>query len=289
MPFSLKNVGATYQRMMARMFKSQLGKSIEVYIDDMVIKSKVVSEHLRDLGSIFEVLRKHKLRLNTSKCSVGVGSSKFLGYMVTHKGIEINPDQIKSINSLQPSRNTKEVQKLTVMTTALNRFISQSADRALLWSVDYMGKIAKWATILEAFDIKYMPRTFVKEQVLVDLVVEFAESPLEEETETQSMDGKLVDTISQQSPLSWEVYVDGTANQKSFEVGLVLVSPKRITIKKSLRLRFSATNNEAKYEALLMGMTMVRTMGRKAIKIFSDSRLVINQVKGEFEVRDERM
>ena len=92
MPFGLKNARSTYQRMMIRMFELQLGKSIEVYIDDMVVKSKVVSEHVGDLGNIFEILRKHKLRLNASKCSFGVGSSKFLGYMVTDQGIEVNLD-----------------------------------------------------------------------------------------------------------------------------------------------------------------------------------------------------
>ena len=92
MPFCLKNAGSTYQRMMTRMFKPQLGKSIEVYIDDMVVKSKVVSEHVGDIGNIFEILRKHKLRLNASKCSFGVGLGKFLGYMVTHHGIEVNLD-----------------------------------------------------------------------------------------------------------------------------------------------------------------------------------------------------
>ena len=76
--------------MMSKMFESQLGKNIEVYIDDMVVKSKLVSEHLVDLSNIFEILRRHKLRLNASKCSFGVGSGKFLGYMVTHRGIEVN-------------------------------------------------------------------------------------------------------------------------------------------------------------------------------------------------------
>ena len=109
MPFGFKNAGFIYQRMMTRMFESQLGKSIKVYIDDMVVKSKVVSKHVRDLRNIFEILRKHKLHLNASKCSFGVGSGKFLGYMVTHRGIEVNPDQIKGINSLQPHRNPKEV------------------------------------------------------------------------------------------------------------------------------------------------------------------------------------
>ena len=115
--------------MMTRMFEPQLGKNIEVYIDDMVMKSKVVSEHVGDLMEIFEILRKHKLRLNASKCSFGVGSDKFLGYMVIHRGIELNPDQVKAINSLQPPRNPKEVQKLTGMTAVLNWFISRSADR----------------------------------------------------------------------------------------------------------------------------------------------------------------
>ena len=104
MQFSLKNAGSTYQRMMTRMFEPQIGKSIEIYVDDME-----VSEHLGDLSSTFNVLRKHKLRLNFSKCSFGVGSYKFLGYMVIHRGIEVNPDQIKAINDLKPSRNAKEV------------------------------------------------------------------------------------------------------------------------------------------------------------------------------------
>ena len=84
------------------MFEPQLSKSIEVYIDNIVVKSKVVSKHVGDLKNIFEILRKHKLRLNASNCSFGVGSGKFLGYMVTHRRIEINPNQIKAINSLQP-------------------------------------------------------------------------------------------------------------------------------------------------------------------------------------------
>ena len=129
MPFGLKSAGSTYQRMMIKMFESRLGKTIEVYIDDMIVKSKLVSEHLADLTNIFEILRWHKLCLNASKCSFGVGSGKFLGYMVTHRGIEVNPDQIKAIDNLQPPRNPKEVHKLIGMMAALNRFISRSAER----------------------------------------------------------------------------------------------------------------------------------------------------------------
>ena len=118
MSFGLKNTGSTYQRMMTRMLKPQLGKSIKIYVDNMVVKSKVVSKHLEDLDSTFNVLRKYKLHLNASKCSFGMGSSKFLGYMVTHRGIKVNPDQIKVINDLKPPQNAKDVQKLTGMIAA---------------------------------------------------------------------------------------------------------------------------------------------------------------------------
>jgi len=82
------------------MFESQLGKNIDIYIDDMVVNSKVVSEHTGDLENIFDILRRHKLCLNASKCSFGFDSGKFLCYMVIHHGIEFNPDQIKAINKL---------------------------------------------------------------------------------------------------------------------------------------------------------------------------------------------
>ena len=95
----------------------------------MVVKSKGESKHVDDLGSIFEILRKHELRLNASKCSFGIGSGKFLGYKITHRGIEVDPNQIRAINNLQPPQDPKEVQKLIGMTVALNQFIFRSTDR----------------------------------------------------------------------------------------------------------------------------------------------------------------
>ena len=98
---------------------------MEAYIDDMVVKSRQVKEHLTDLGKVFSVSRGHRLLLNVSKCSFGVSLGKFPGYMITHQRIKVNTDQIKAINGLHPSRNPKEVQKLTRMVAALNRFISR--------------------------------------------------------------------------------------------------------------------------------------------------------------------
>jgi hypothetical protein len=128
-PFGLKNAGATYQRMVTKMFKDQIGKTIEIYIDDMVMKSKSSQSHLEDLTETFRTLRLHKLRLNASKCVFRVGSGKFLGFMVSHKGIEMNPGQIKAIQELKPPWTHKEVQRLIRMMATLNRFISRSANR----------------------------------------------------------------------------------------------------------------------------------------------------------------
>ena len=135
--------------------------------------------------------------------------------------------------------------------------LTQFPLKLILRSVDYTVRIAKWGTILGAFDIKYMPRISVKGQVLADLVAEFAEFPKETDVKQHGMDEKSVGLISTQYPSPWKVYVDGAANQRGLEVGLVLVSPKKITIEKSLRLGFSATNIEVEYETLLMGMMMV--------------------------------
>ena len=130
-----------------------------------------------------------------------------------------------------------------------------------------------------------MPRTSINGQVFANLVIEFAETPLEDRAQKQNIDEKSVSAISLQEPLTWKVYVDGAANHRGSGVGLVLISLERITIEKSLRLGFSATNNEA----LLVGMTMVQKIGGKAMEMFSDSRLVVGQVQGELEARDLRM
>ena len=134
-----------------------------------------------------------------------------------------------------------------------------------------------------------MPRTSIKGQVLADLVAEFVESPIEMVTKLRDVEGKSVGVISTPKPPCWKVYVDGAANQRGSKVGLVLISPEKVTIKKSLKLGFSATNNKAEYEALLQGMAMVQKMGGKIVEMFSDLILVVGQVKGELKARDVRM
>ena len=120
-------------------------------------------------------------------------------------------------------------------------------------------------------------------------MAEFTEPEIKEIPSDGNMDEKLVGTISQYCLPTWEVYVDGVSNQKGSGVGLVLVSPEKVVIEKSLKLDFLATNKKAKYEALVEGITMVQRMGGKSIRLFSNSRLVVGQVRGEFEAKDERM
>ena len=163
--------------------------------------------------------------------------------------------------------------------------LTQLPLKTILRSADYTGRIAKWGTILGAFDIKYMPRTSVKGQVLADLVAEFIEPEADELLADRNKNEKLVDTISQYCPPTWEVHVDGASNQKGSGVGLVLASSEKVIVEKSLRLDFPATNNEVEYEALLEGMDMVQRMVGKSIKLFSDSRLVVGQVKGNSKPR----
>ena len=314
--------------MVIRMFESQIGRNMKAYIDDMVLKGKQVGKHLADLGETFSVLRKHKLRLNASMCFFRVSSGKVLGYMITHRGIAVNLKQIKAINSLHPPRNPKEVQRLTRMAAALNRFISRSADmcrpffqllhkwkdfrwteecvttfedlkqylssppilskpnkeevlyaylavmdyavsfilvrnedgiqrpvyyinkslqeaetrylslekavlaiayatrklphyfqaytvvvltqlllQALLRKSDYTGRIAKWGTMLEAYDVKYMPRIAIKWHILANFVVEFIEGTIEKEEKALE-----VMVASNIVVLPWELYTDGTSN-----------------------------------------------------------------------------
>ncbi|KAG7583597.1 Ribonuclease H domain [Arabidopsis suecica] len=131
MPFGLKNAGATYQRLVNKMFHKHLGKTMEVYIDDMLVKSLKKEDHIKHLEECFEILNQYQMKLNPAKCTFGVPSGEFLGYIVTKRGIEANPNQINAFLNMPSPKNFKEVQRLTGRIAALNRFISRSTDKSL--------------------------------------------------------------------------------------------------------------------------------------------------------------
>ena len=133
MPFRHKNIGATYQRLINKMFSKQIGRNMEVHIGDMLVKSKEELTHLDDLEETFATLKKHQMKLNPSKCVFGVASGKFLGFMVSQRGIEANPEKVRAIIDMASPKTVKDVQKLTGRIAALNRFVSRATDKCLLF------------------------------------------------------------------------------------------------------------------------------------------------------------
>jgi hypothetical protein len=125
MPFGLKNAGATYQRAMVTLFHDMMHKEIEVYVDDMIAKSGEGENHVQILKKLFERLRKYKLRLNPAKCSFGVKSGKLLGFVVSDKGIEVDIDKVKTIQSMPPPKTEKDVRGFLERLNYITRFISQ--------------------------------------------------------------------------------------------------------------------------------------------------------------------
>uniref|UniRef100_A0A2N9GP47 Uncharacterized protein n=1 Tax=Fagus sylvatica TaxID=28930 RepID=A0A2N9GP47_FAGSY len=370
MPFGLKNAGATYQRLMNRMFHDQIGRNVEVYVDDMLVKSKEEDGHLDDLRETFQTLRKYQMKLNPSKCAFGVYSGKFLGFMVSQRGIEANPDKIKAILEMQPPKNIKEVQRLTGRIAALNRFMSRSTDKCLpffktlkkafewtdecqqafeelkkylteppllspskqgeelylylavsptavssalireeerrqlpltaarklrpyfqahtivlltnhplrkaMSKPDAAGRLIQWSIELSEFDIDYRPRTAIKAQALADFIAEFT-----------SKDDEPTEDVEQTS--KWTMNIDGSSTKDSGGVGIVLRSPEGDIIKQAIRLQYPTTNNEAEYEALLLGLNTARILGATELDVHSDSQLVVGQVNGDYEAKEGRM
>ena len=163
--------------------------------------------------------------------------------------------------------------------------LTQLPLQAVLQRLDYFGRVVQWGTMLGAFDIKYQPRTSIKGQVLADLVVDFSEDQTKEGIQSQEAIGVFIIEISP----PWTVYIDGAANQQGSRVGVVIVSPDGIVLEKSLRLSFSATNNEAEYVELWSGLEAVEGLGGNSIEVFSDFPLIVGQVLGEYEAKVARM
>ncbi|KAL2238147.1 UNVERIFIED_CONTAM: Retrovirus-related Pol polyprotein from transposon [Sesamum indicum] len=382
MPFGLKNAGATYQRLVNQMFGDLLGKTMEVYVDDMLVKSKRSQDHLEDLAQAFGIMRSHGMKLNPDKCTFGVSGGKFLGYMISERGIEANPEKIQAVMNLRSPTSIKEVQKLTGKIASLSRFISRSADRSLpffkvlrkaknlTWTTEcdhalqelkeylikspllanpkegetlflYLGvsenavssvlqdasgcgvqvfgdgklalalvvtarklrpyfqshkvvvltnhplkhvmslpeasgRMIKWAVELGQYDIDYQSRTAQKAQVLADFVMELSSNQKESET-------------IEQSCLKWMLHVDGSSNANNGGAGILIQGPKGVEIEVAARLSFPVTNNEAEYEALILGLELAHEAGARDLEVFTDSQLIALQIEGTYETRERTM
>ncbi|XP_050207935.1 uncharacterized protein LOC126657310 [Mercurialis annua] len=390
MPFGLKNAGATYQRLVNSIFRDQIGKHMEVYVDDMIIKSIRAEDHPTDVKIVLETLKRYQLKLNPEKCVFEVPAGKFLGYMVSQRGIEANPDKIEAVLKMTPPRSIHEVQKLNGRITALGRFMSCSAKRCLpffktlkqiknftwtaecqqafeelksflssppllarpdpgdvlylyiscsdetiagvlvsekggeqypiyyiskvlrdaelrypkleklalcvytatiklrhyfeghqvivrtdqplrkiLQKAETSGRIAEWAVKIGSLGVIYEARKALKAQALADFFAELTfKEPMEDKT------------------TPWEMHVDGAVCGEGAGIGVVLKGPGRIHMEYSARLGFPASNNVAEYEALITGLRLCEELNISEVQIYSDSQLVVNQVSGNFEVKE---
>ena len=131
MPFGLKNTGTMYQRLMSKMFTHQIGRNVQVYTDNILVKSIQEDDHLNDLQETLNTLRSYNMKLNPSKCVFGVTTGKFLGFIVSQRGIEVKSKKIQAIMELKPPKIIKEVQSLNGKIAALNRFVSRATDKCL--------------------------------------------------------------------------------------------------------------------------------------------------------------
>ncbi|XP_024016328.1 uncharacterized protein LOC112089807 [Eutrema salsugineum] len=339
MPFGLKNAGATYQRLVNRMFASQLGRTMEVYINDMLVKSLVATDNVGHLRTCFDIRDGRKF--NPTKCTFGVTSGEFLGYIVTQRGIEANPKQIASILELPSPTTKREVQRLTGRIAVLNRFISRSTDKCLLFYTLIRGnKHLEWnQKCEEAFTKikKYLstPPVLSKPETgetlyLYIAISEYAVSSVlvrEDRGEqkpifyiSKSLHGseyryptleKFAFTVvisarklrpyfqshaivvltdhplrtflhgPNQSELveanpaiqPWILHTDGSSPHKGSGIGIRLKSPNGEILEQSFHLGFPASNNEAKYEAVIVGLRLAKIIGIEHIHAYCDSQM----------------
>uniref|UniRef100_A0A2N9H645 Uncharacterized protein n=1 Tax=Fagus sylvatica TaxID=28930 RepID=A0A2N9H645_FAGSY len=155
--------------------------------------------------------------------------------------------------------------------------------KALLQCSDFSGRITRWGVQLGSLGVEYKPRTSIKGQVLADFVAEF-QGKDSEDGPTNSLESEISSV-----PTEWRLFVDGASNAMGSGAGVVLISPEGLIIEQAVRLNFWASNNEAEYEAFLIGLKCARRLGADRLRVFCDSQLVVNQISGEYQARDERM
>nr|GEX08585.1 reverse transcriptase domain-containing protein [Tanacetum cinerariifolium] len=338
MPFGLKNAGATYQRLMDKTFESQMGRNIEVYVDDLVVKSHTEVEMVRDIEETFRTLRKINMKLNPKKCSFGLAEGVFLGYVITPEGIKPCPDKTTSVLQLPSPQTVKEVQSLNGKLASLNRFLSKSVEKSLpqfqtlkkrikksdfRWTAeaeqafqqlkhhlsdlpllvapmpqeelimylpathraisavmsrpDVAGRLQKWSIILGEHNITYRPRTSIKGQILADFLNEMP---------GDASQGVPV-AVTQEEP--WTLFTDGSSCVDGSGAWVILTNPEGVEFTYALRFQFAASNNEAEYEALVVGLRIATQMGVKNVQVNVDSKLVANQVLGTYVAKKDNM
>ncbi|XP_074336482.1 uncharacterized protein LOC141673631 [Apium graveolens] len=288
MPFGLRNAEATFQQPVNKMFKEHIGKIMEVYIDDMAVKSKNADDHVQDLRQVFDVLRAYNMKVNPSKCNFAVSSGMFLGHMVTRRGIEASTKQIKAISEITrfewETRHEAAMEKLKKYLSTAPLLSKPIPGETLYVYLSVIDHAVSGVLVREEdgsqFPV-YYDELFIEERV--------------EQVRADRMNGKMVNT-SGTSTLDfygkgrtlvtihrWCIHINGIG------LGLVLKSPQGDTLVYSICCEFKATNNESEYEALIIGMTTALDLNIVHLEVNCDFLLFVNHVKGTYEDKDCKM
>nr|GEX92787.1 reverse transcriptase domain-containing protein [Tanacetum cinerariifolium] len=318
MPFGLKNAGATYQRLEDKAFQKQIGRNLEVYVDDLVIKSRTKKEVIKDAEETFKTLRKINMKLNPKKCAFGMREGTFLGYKVDADGLRVSSDKVKADLDLPSSKCLKDVQKLNgklakgvfkemkqsiaklpmltapkekeeliiylaAVKEAINALLMTERDgkQVPIYFVSraLQGPEINYTPMEKLILALYRPRTSVKGQILADFIVERPEDG----TPDTPMEDR------EELPDPWILFTDGSSCVDGFEAGLIIMNPKGMEFTYALRFRFNATNNEAEYEALIAGLRISSQMGIQNLQANVDSKLVANQVNEIYTAKESSM
>ncbi|CAL9011686.1 unnamed protein product, partial [Prunus brigantina] len=327
MPFGLKNAGATYQRLVNSIFAPLIGNTMEVYVDDMLVKSRTTDQHIPNLSAMFTILKQYKMRLNPTKCAFGVASGKFLGFMISQRGIEANPEKIQAILDMAIPKTVKDIQSLTGRVAALTRFISKATDRcapffkalkgskrSITWTAEcdkafnelkeYMSRAPLLSTpepgdtlmIYLSISATAVSSVLIQTKESAEHPVHYVSKALQDAEarypDIEKLAFALVVSARRLRPYFQAHTIHVLTNhplRQGCGAGLVLISPDKVVLEYALRFKFHASNNEAEYEALLAGLRLAKEMGAMQIQIFSDSQLVVHQVNQDFTAKDVSM
>ncbi|GJR63321.1 reverse transcriptase domain-containing protein [Tanacetum coccineum] len=280
MPFGLKNAGATYQRLVDSTFQSQIGRNLEAYVDDMVIKSKEETSLLADIAETFEAVSREAVS----------------AVLLTDRNGRQCPVQYVSRTLNEAERNYSPLEKLALslvnMTRRLRRYfeahpvkvITDQPIKNILSRTEASGKLAKYAVEIGTYKISFIPRNAVKGQVLADFLSDAPDGEREHEYfQSPEVSPEIDDTEA------WTLYTDGAASSRGSGAGLILIGPSGVEYAYALRLTFASTNNEAEYEALLAGLRIARMMNVLRIEVKVDSKLVASQINGMYEASNGSM
>ncbi|CAL9011062.1 unnamed protein product [Prunus brigantina] len=317
MPFGLKNAGATYQRLVNSIFAPLIGNTMEVYVNDMLVKSRTTDQHIPNLSAMFTILKQYKMRLNPTKCAFGVASGKFLGFMISQRGIEANPEKIQAILDMAIPKTVKDIQSLTGRVAALTRFISKATDRcapffkalkgskrSITWTAEcdkafselkeYMSRAPLLSTPEPGDTLMiYLSVSATAVSAVLIQTKEGAEHPVHYVSKAlQDAEVRYPVSARRLRPYFQAHTIHVLTNhplRQGCGAGLVLITPDKVVLEYAIRFKFHASNNKAEYEALLAGLRLAKEMGARQIQIFSDSQLVVHQVNQDFTAKDISM